>query len=53
MSKKLYGVDHFYTGDFAQILIGIYNMESRRKQDCFSPVEPSENITEKKVEVLQ
>ena len=25
MSEKLYGVDHFYTGDFAQILTGVYS----------------------------
>ena len=24
MSEKLYGVDQFYPGDFAQILIGVY-----------------------------
>ena len=25
MSETLYGVDQFYTGDFAPILIGVYN----------------------------
>jgi hypothetical protein len=30
MSKKLYGVDHFYTGDFAQILTGIYKRHKRK-----------------------
>ena len=24
MSERLYGVDQFYTGDFAQILTGVY-----------------------------
>ncbi len=24
MSEKLYGVDQFYSGDFAQILTGVY-----------------------------
>jgi transposase len=30
MSEKLYGVDNFYTGDFAQILTGIYKRRMQR-----------------------
>ena len=37
MNEKLYRVDQFYTGDFAQILIGVYTEEFRHScehKDC-------------------
>ena len=30
MSEKLYGVDQFYPGDFAQILTGVYTLSVLR-----------------------
>ena len=42
MSEKLYGVDQFYPGDFAQILTGVYNYNTKRLHSSLNCMTPEE-----------